>query len=440
MIRRIFVICILLLTKMSLSHSQCNFEDAIFNIAPEDRDYLRYFYFMNRFESATIEYWAGEFRISSPVNEERILVKKIIPDERNTSIQGDSIQGEDQKLIKYTRTEDFIIPDGGEIRFFRMIATLAHCSGPFPEVPEEGYPGRIDYFRHVGKGNILDKTEFVIKLKDSKTGADLFNIDSVGVDTVSTNHLAARYGTNPDVVNHTFSIPEKYWGNTAYIQVSPRRWGSTPHGMPFRVFWTWISQSSIAGFDTTGVYNKMTLCDSSEFEFLQNIYLAELIDYCDNNRTESGFLPDASHYRLLTGKRDSVFQDRFYEFERNTDSAKIYKQIRDTSWKRKPPYKPLLLSLRNIPENSAKIQDVRPLSAKSAAEIAIINPRTEKNYAISVMDIEGNIITDLWQGTLNRSRNKIEADLSGINTGFYLLLLHDENNFIYDYRKLTVDK
>ncbi len=439
MIRKIFILCFLLLTKLSISHSQCNFEDAIFNITPGDRDYLRYFYFMNRFESATVEYWAGEFRICSHGDEERILVKKMIPDERNTLIKGDSIQGEDQKLIKYTRTDDFIIPDGGEIRFFRMIAALSHCSGSFPEVPEEGYPGRIDYFWHVGKGNILDKTEFVIKLKDSKTGSDLISIDSVGIDTVSTNHLAARYGTNPDMVNHTFKIPENYWGDSVYIQVSPRRWGSTPFGMPFRVFWMWISQSSIAGFDTAGIYNKMTICDSAEFELLRNIYFAELIDYCDNNRTSSGFLPDAVHFKILNENQDSIFQERYYELQMKTDSTRIYKEIRDTSGQKKPPYKPQLLSLRNIPANSAKIQDVRPLPAESASEITIFNTQPGKNYAISVMDIEGNIIKDLWRGILINGE-KIEADLSGINSGFYLLLLRDDGNSVFDYRKLTVDK
>ncbi len=187
---KILVILVLLLVSRVVAG------DLIFNVNDENRDYLRYFMYANRFDSSKVTLTFGEFSLVNNYVTTRILLEHPFDSLTSKWIQADSMQGISYDLENVSKSEPFTIiwSPGAKIRFFRMTDVSANpCNQWDVERPPEDW-------------GLLDQTEFVMNLIDLSSGLPVATIDSVGSKATDTEN-EPLYGSDFDKCFHEWTYP-----------------------------------------------------------------------------------------------------------------------------------------------------------------------------------------------------------------------------------------
>jgi len=99
----------------------------------------------------------------------------------------------------------------------------------------------------------MDVTEFVVQIVDASSNSVLATIDSVGVDTTNANDTSnpPYYGTSVATWCRSASLPQGVLGQTVYVRVVPKRYGSTPYGLTASRIGSRMSRSLLYGCSET---------------------------------------------------------------------------------------------------------------------------------------------------------------------------------------------
>lgn len=426
-------------------YSQCDTSDAVFAIYPEDIEYLRYIEIWNSFDTISVRYTVGEFRVVKGQQVTKLpLLSTLSNGER--WIQGQSEQGEDQILLQHSKTANFKYQTGSSIKFFRAMRVHRPCWISKSDLPSEDVLlsyARADQHWIVGKNRIHDDSEWVIQLVRASDNQVLAIIDSVGILRNSDTIMALRYGTGHTEMNHLRHLPDEWANTVVYLRISTRRFGSTPYGMVMNFENEMMNMSLF--MDYCDRYPLSCKCkEQSDYDYLLDRYLEELIRYCDSVKLATGFLPEKTTSLIaLDTTRFKVFWYRYMEPYKIIDG--------DTIWVEKDNFQGSIATsnpdferqFNKIEDRVIKINRVFPNPTNEPEiNIDIISNDYVGPAFIAVYEYFGRLLLN-HKILINKGQNIIKLNI-GPNrlSGIYYVLIKPEyeGNKIFDKTKFIYKK
>lgn len=231
---------VVLVWMVSLAWGQM-FDKPAFDTGYAARRYLWYFSIMNTFDTCLVEYIMGEVALRSPSRSQLVYLRVRQDERRGQCIHGRDEQGIDSVLQARCTSYPFVIPDSARISFFRVLQGAVLCGKgrgeprlPLDSVLQPVPHNTVEKSWTLYPYCIHDRSEFVIQLVRAEDDSVLLTLDSIGVEPNPDHPVPRRYGTAPDTRTRDVALPEAVWNLTAYLRVSPRRYGDTPYGMELR--------------------------------------------------------------------------------------------------------------------------------------------------------------------------------------------------------------
>ncbi len=393
--------CVLL-----ISQNYSAAQDTVFSITQADNEFLRYNQYQNAFDYSGVEYQIGNFCLIGPAQKQRINFTPW-PGE-DVVIYGQNAQGIDHSLLSAGTTESFDIPEEGgvDLQFYRQLSTWAP-SNAFPDLP----PGNEDPDYEPTPWDILDNSEWVVRVLRASDGEHLFTVDSCGVVAHSDPSIDARYGVNSNVINHAVSLPAALNGETVYLQIVPKRTGPTSFGMRVYVWHNWVNLSAL--YSNHGSRLPVD-------EEMKQIYYDEVVEHFDAVKLATGWTPTKRYLRFTQEQLDDL-QERYMIPEVAGGVTTWYEY--DTS--------------QNNIISSASGGDERG-SGGSAVLISRVNPQPldreefsieftvfkELAFTVTLTALSGRSLQELWAGELPVGSHtiRLRMDNSNLADGAYVLI------------------
>ncbi len=400
--------------------------ETIFNITRDDWNYLQYLDYRNTFSYSGVEMRFGEIRVVSSTESKRInIVDWNIPD---LTIQDNSGQVEQMDLEPNSRSEDFQLPqDAADIHFYRRTGMWA---------PSSAFPPDADDPPGGGSGNtpwdVMDKTEWEIQLRDATTHEILQVLNTAGIDAHDDPYSNPFYGDNPRLANHSVAVSQQHAGKTVYIQVVTRRWGSTPYGV------TMMKEPGYYFNESAIMDEKGNRRDDAFIAALNNQWFQAVLDYCDEVRSTTGWLPKDTKLWFFTAEQNDIFLARYYEQE-VVNGTTVWKAI-----KYPVSGKPSTGATRDkadiyVPVFSIRSITPNPISPVEPLNISLVGFE-EMRLQLAVYTSSGAKAGVVWSGTLAAGKHRLAIDLGAarIAAGAYSLVLEESSGEALSRKALTV--
>lgn len=405
---------IMLMLMLAVTCARANIGDlskATYAIDADGIDYLRYLYISNHFQYAYVDYQLGEFLLLSDSSNTQIHFADYLTTQ--FGVKGSPVQGIDTVISGLAKTRTFTIPQGNNaIEFHRMMAVRHACSqfeGAPDSIQEKPLGGPVDYGHpnnhwRTGKGYVLDDQEFVLKIIDASTQAELYTIDSVGIKRNYDSLLAPRYGTNPDQYFQTVALPPSLQGKTVYIQLVPKRVGDTPYGMNLTMTRYWVNQSIFYEVSPIGEEPMPT----EFYDSVYNDYFSKVIAYCDSVILAQGYLDMIYYKYYLVDENLQIFRSRYLE-EVTYNGVTYYRQLHWSPLAKLPfmqkPDNDLMSVYPNPTEGKLTVSLDDKVGATGDLKIEIYNELGVRHKTISITELD------------------TEIDFSYLYSGPYILVL-----------------
>lgn len=264
-------------------------------VKPMDYRYLWYGEIKDKFDSLTVIYQIGEFRIhSSQGTSDRLLMQLSESQWRNENLpssitEGSPVRGCDVLLENTIVTKPFIAPPHGAVSFYRMVAVEQKCTesgnSSYPVDPNADVPTtwREVQLSLQDAGILPDTSSFIVELVNL-TDSSIATIDSVCIMPNPGNMLVATGGT--DAVSTMFSValPASAWGDSVYLRAVPYRWGSSPLGMTSAMIHSSFSMSTLyKGMPSTLSAPSRLINHPTFYDTLMHWILDDLIAYHESD-------------------------------------------------------------------------------------------------------------------------------------------------------------
>ncbi|MBI3258112.1 MAG: T9SS type A sorting domain-containing protein [Ignavibacteriae bacterium] len=413
----------------------------VFRIKPDDVNYLRYFYYRNNFDSAFVTYSFGEVKVSSGSGWNRLYLSSAL--KMNEQKQGEQGQGENTQLLQYSRSEHFIMPDSGQISYYRELSVSPSPCGIF--IDDGGSGGAGDGLGHawlVGQNKITDKTEFVVQLIRASDSVVLAVLDSVGVKQNPLSNYAPYYGTTPNHFKTIRVLPQGYGNTEAYLQVSPRRYGPTPYGIDMKMYSSWISNSTIFERDDTTQVWGLT---PAQNKIIDQQYFAQILSYYDSVKTATGHLPyEGAELLFSSDSLGQIFDNRYYD-QHTEPNGRVY-YTEKSGFSKNASNEPERSSVKNgiVCANNicklrdAQIESVMPNPSSGNTQISITAYKEMSNVAIEIYTIGGQKIGRIWSGLLLKGTNTISVNMSDYSNGTYGVYCNNQNGETVDFDRIII--
>lgn len=408
------IISLFIVTSISVATAQT----VVFNHRVEDREFLNYYYIWNQFDSAAVMYDFGEVTFIEGTTQHTIPLSGLVQDRER--VQGTDAQGISTDLETLTRTENFSLSGAGEVQWFGQLQSFrSPCNGFWGQGESPNKP--------VANWGVVDRTEFVVQLVDANSGVVLATLDSVGVHPTGTVPpvVDTRYGVHPERARRSAVIPATHAGKTAYVRVSPRRFGPTPYGLILSRYDLWVNESAL--YDSTGT----THISATEVTTLRNKWFTELLTYCDSVKAQTGWLPDLEGISFANDSHLAAFHSRYFDPRLNATG--------DTLWQERhlasiPPPKRGSSStmIKSVDGNSiaplAGFRNIAPNPVMSeTAEVGLI-VGIDMNARLALISVDGRRMGTIWEGSLMPGRPQVTVKIPrDIPNGSYILVLEQEN-------------
>lgn len=405
-----------------------------FSFNQENKDYLCYYDFANIFDSSAVTYTFGEVAITNGSNRSRIFLAPTVP--LGQKIHASNIQGENKDLRTVARTENFTLQGSGTLTWFgRVTSFRSPCNEDYPDGGSPDKPTEA--------WALLDQTEFVTELVRVSDNTRIAVLDSVGVmpPAPTGTPVDTRYGTHPQNVNKSYTIPASLDNVQVYIRISPRRYGPTPLGMQLEKITNWVNFS--AYYDSTGT----AFIPAVAYEALGKVYYQEFFAYCDSVKAATGWLPDISNVGL-NDSLTAVFNAQYLEQRVDTVAGNIY-WVEKTAPRPKSGDLPLEdvlvqtdgISLRTrntIVQQQPEFLSASPNPGKSGQITVKIRAYTTHTVVIRLISIDGKTLGTLWTGTLTKGIENYTLDTSNLTPGAYFLSLEGNDGSRFHTIKIVV--
>lgn len=417
------------------SYPLCAQPPAYFSFRTENKGYLHYYYFTNIFDSSAVTFTFGEVAFTHGSTTSRIFPTTLLALEQQ--IQASDIQGENIDLRTVARTEDFTLSSGGTLSWFSRLTSFrspchdGYTDGGSPDKPTQAWA-------------LLDQTEFVTELMRVSDNTRIAVLDSVGVMPPASSGppVDTRYGTVPQNVNKSYTIPASLDNVQAYIRISPRRYGPTPLGMKLQKITNWINLS--AYYDSTGV----GFISAAAYDSLGKAYYQNFFDYTDSIKSTTGWLPDISNVGL-NDSLATIFHARYFTPHVDSATGKTYwseKNIlpktgkiimEDVLGEDKDAARSVRLS-RMVVTGYPEFLSISPNPGK-AGQIAVkVRSYAAQTVAMRLISMDGKPLGTLWTGTLTKGIDDYTLDTSNLASGAYFLSLESHDGSRFHNIKLVV--
>lgn len=303
----------------------------------QEQRYSLYLKYSNNIHENTVRYLFGEPVLHKPDEDQLIYLTldetftldRVIRDTMKTGKNTGY-----RTLLNEGKSRAFIIPQGGLISFFRMLyANKSVRNQPerydidddLPDNPPLNFPPvyaskphntiSADWEQYAS--SVIGRTEYVVELVRTTDNRVIAVLDSIGVYPDPKMGKPMRYGTNPDLREITVPLPSKYAGISAYIRVSPRRYGVTQPILFMHRFISRIRQSLFYPNSDTLSLVKRRL-DTMFIKTMHKKWVDEVLRYYDSVGRATGFEPMT--LRSWSLSTDYIFQRR----RENYDSIGVY--------------------------------------------------------------------------------------------------------------------
>jgi hypothetical protein len=386
-----------------ISTSMMAKDPPIFQNSEENTDFLKYFFYSNSFDSAKVTYFFGEVQLENGGNTSNIPLIHALDTMENRFYQSLPQTGICTDLEELSKTENIIIPESGEskIKYYRILSVSGNpCDG---YEPDPGGPGDWD---------ISDETQFVIQCRNAKTDNLIAVIDSVVSKPNNDPNQDSISGTSPFLAFREWNVPLENHGDTLYLQVSPRRYGTTPYGMTMKEIPMWANFKCIVDSAGDWIHGQQ--------DYLDSLAWIELQDYLNDYLADNEDLPFHSYYiphdyrylyvqNYLSDREidvingDTFYVKTYYPDPENFGPTSVDKMTPDNIYK---------TSIIPNPSNGSNIT-IKIMSSVNARD---------KIYLFSKALPERVL---LWEGVVKRGENIINVDLSAYPSGSYGIILSD---------------
>lgn len=450
--KHIILFLVLMMTGHDFLYAQTStidFKNLIYSVRPDDQRFLRYLYLSNNMGTSYVGYRCGEFTLQKSNNtRQRIHLAHTL--KIRQSMRCDSTHGISMNVYPYTRTMAFIVPsDGGNINFYRTLGLMIPCNSEGNVTNNWDYEDTLHYADNkqwwaLGAGTVLDRMEFVIEMYNANTNTKCGSFDSIGIMPNSTSKYAIPYGNgNSNAYMHTYSLPAHLYGDTIYLQISPRRWGPTPYGMPVAMEHEVCNLSGLP-HDMDHWYFPSNLKDSIYYENHRRIY-----DYCDSMIAATCVFPigipgsalfhPAQH--PLTHLNDEYY-DKYYINVDTSSSGVIRRKLKDfCSQKTTPSFIPDWMMFKKehkwiMVENSYP----QPSKIGSTYTMSLDCTHSLSRIKANIYSIGGKYITTLWQGKLDVGKNTISMSNELLHPGTYIIVFENVLDEVFGTNRFIVNE
>ncbi len=438
---KIILFALALVLGAYIGKSQSMRDSVIFNTSMEKYKYLRYLYFLNEFDSATVSFYFGEVTVRS--NSTILQVPLTDSLSNYKTFRGDSLQGENANLLSLARTAAFTMPPGSVTAdYFAELRALAPCGSSsktawkgiesgFAEQSQNRWNITYNPIWDIGVGAIQDHTEFSIQLVRVSDNSIIKELGRFGIEPNPNGSYALYYPEDANAQMHHVTIGSEYAGQNVYVRVSPRRWGPTPYGVRMSAMPMDMNKSFRSGNFKNSLLAAQLDFTHSERDSLQKWYYDDLFVYFDSIVVETGYLPPFYTRYNFPSKEFYDYLDRYHERyfvvdtiiqgdtlwrQKNqlTSSAKINKQIQNTLSKAHYRFYFKMLSKHPVTEQNIDVVANMPFESKNAD--------------IWQVNLQGDYERLLWRGTLQRGENLIHLEMGATPSGERMLCFADHDN------------
>ena len=442
-IKILFHLILIILYSNSALQAGCDFNNAFFALSDNNWKFLHYFKFTNNFDTVTVNYEIGEFKISNINNTITPFIKDLNINS-NFWIMGDSLQGEDLILLPKSRTETFNYFSGSQISFFRMMSVMVPCWATF-EGEGAGGSGGGSYqdavFNVGGANRIMDDNEWVLQLVRASNNQVLFSIDSVGINQNHNSVIAQYYGTQPDHINRSVNLPDNFASIPVYLRISTRRTGDTPYGMELKYTQSNISKSTFFEYSDSNQYY-LYKCSQLDIKQLDSIYFNKLITFCDSVFNVNGTLSFnyARRIDISDSANSRIFWYKYFQpIDTNSNGLVFFKEtIPEVPHANdvKHNFNGLIFGndygLIKMTASPLPITDSR-------VELKLISKKYFENCYLDIYGQNGEKITSLKFMNIDEGESKITLDLN-LYPGFYFIVARSQDKNLLGYTKIIVSK
>jgi len=266
--------------------------DTLFLYKNENVPFLRYLQCTNTLSGATVVYRLGELGLKNSTASRRISFadSAILSQE---FVQNGSGAGVQSSLLPFLKSNSFTIGSTEDtLLFYREISVAA-----MDTLGNTTSNWRLD-----------DKSEFVLRLIRKSNDSVLAIIDSVGLDSTATvSDTVSAYGVNVDVWCLKKYIPSPHRGIEVYLQLVPKRWGSTPYGM--------VATSSLLEFSQSAYRNcGYTVQDSAGAKHFRDRRWSEIMSYLNTVWESDCYLPSFPENGITSSQWDE-FNSTFFDVD-----------------------------------------------------------------------------------------------------------------------------
>ena len=289
------ILGVLAIWVMAVAWQPCTAQ-IITGVAKEHARHLWYVSYVNDFGIGYVEWQYGELNVLSNVSTFPVYLE-LTADEwhsegASSRRTGSPLRGPDIEIGRQGRSRAFSYAPGSQLSFYRhwhAVNTDTTSHRPSPEVVAL-QRSWADVRWTVSPGMITDTMLVALWLVDAITGQHLIQLDSVGVLGSTSDAIATRVGSRPDLSIHSVVLPDRYAGRKVCVQPIPYRYGPTPFGLFF-----------IKRFST---FNMSVLFEREEQETFPGP-LPRSEDYLFSERIDSAYGHDLRMYYAESFLQDS---------------------------------------------------------------------------------------------------------------------------------------
>lgn len=269
---------------------ECDYENLIMPVTPEEQAYLVYFHYYNNFDSSSVENRVGEFSVLDSSG--RIIKLLYFTEAFNfldklTRVWGDNNVGTDSILTQLSRTIPFIYPENSKVRFFRFTNVGTPCN-KWREPDSTAFRDWWDRARLSIPNSILDTSVWVIQLVRLADHSVIFTVDSIAVLPNGNSWVAPFVGMEPEKSTHVVNLPNEYAYDSVYLRVEVRRFGPTPFGMMLTTAYIPFICPLSKRYDYGPNNEFFEVKCNLNFDSLSKILFVRLVRYFDSVKTANG--------------------------------------------------------------------------------------------------------------------------------------------------------
>ncbi len=230
-------------------------------------------------------------------------------------------------------------------------------------------------------------------------------------------------------MKHKRTLTTGHAGQDVYIQVVARRWVPTAYGISL------MKERRLYLNDSTLVTELGAPLTDAEIFALHDMWFAAVLDYCDQVKAATGWLPQQTAHWDLTPAQRTVYKSKYMREEIvNGNSV----------WMENPPPSPKRRvksdNVFRVYVGDASLRDINPNPSDGAMLSVNVGAYRSVSARISVFNLNGESLGQVWQGTIESGKSTLSIPIAALAlaNGSYSLILDKDDGSRLDARYFQI--